>query len=214
MKYIIMCGGKYSRWKTPRQLLKIQGEEIVARTIRLLKSEGVRNIAISSNDNRFAAFGVPLLKHKNEMTVRGTDDVSGAWVNAFYPTADPACYLMGDVVFSQAAIRTIVQTETDSIAFFGSTPPFSPMFIKEYAEPFAFKVNDQKRFRAAIDFVNANLGTGIFCRHPIAWELWQVINGFDVREINFDSVTPINDYTCDIDNPKDAERIEAVLCVL
>ena len=214
MKYIIMCGGKYSRWKTPKQLFKIQGEPIVARTIRLLKSEGVRDIAISTNDSRFAGFGVPILKHKNNMKVDTSEHVTGAWVEAFFPMDEPACYLMGDVVFSQAAIRTIVQTETDSIRFFASVPPFSPMFIKEYAEPFAFKVNDQKRFRAAIDFVNANLGTGIFCRHPIAWELWQVINGFDVREINFDSVTPINDYTCDIDNPKDAERIEAVLCVL
>lgn len=214
MKYIVMCGGRYSRWKTPRQFLKIQGEPIVARTIRLLRSEGVRDIAISSNDDRFAAFGVPLLKHRNEMTVKNAEEVSGAWVNAFCPMTDPACYLMGDVVFSQAAIRTIVQTETDSIRFFASTPPFSPLYIKEYGEPFAFKVTDQKRFRAAIDYVKANLHTGIFCRHPIAWELWQVINGKDVQEIDFDSVTAINDFTCDVDAPEDTKRIEAVLCAL
>lgn len=212
MKHIIMCGGQYG-WETPRQMTEILGEPVVARTIRLLRQEGVEDIAISATDIRFARFGVPVISHENDFQVE-CGEIRGSWVNAFYPTDDPACYIFGDVVFSQDGIRKIVKTDPAGIAFFGSTPPFSPMFIKEYAEPFAFKVNDQKRFRAAIDFVNANLGTGIFCRHPIAWELWQVINGFDVREINFDSVTPINDYTCDIDNPKDAERIEAVLCAL
>ena len=214
MKYIIMCGGKYSRWKTPKQLLKIQGEPIVARTIRLLKSEGVRDIAISTNDSRFAGFGVPILKHKNNMKVDTSEHVTGAWVEAFYPTNEPACYLMGDVVFSQAAIRTIVQTETDSIRFFASVPPFSPLYFKKYGEPFAFKVADQRRFQAAIDFVAANVDTGIFCRHPIAWELWQAINGKDVQEIDFDSITAINDFTCDVDAPEDAKRIEAILCEL
>ena len=213
MKYIIMCGGQYG-WKKPRQMTEIQGEPIVARTIRLLRQEGVADIAISASDRRFARFGVPVITHENDFLVENGRVVRGSWANAFFPMADPACYIFGDVVFSQEGIRKIVKTNTDGILFFGSTPPFSPLFIKEYAEPFAFKVNDQKRFRAAIDFVNANLGTGIFCRHPIAWELWQVINGFDVREIDFDSVTAINDYTCDIDNPKDAERIEDVLCKL
>ena len=214
MKYIIMCGGKYSRWKTPRQLLKIQGEPIVARTIRLLKSEGVRDIAISTNDSRFAGFGVPILKHKNNMKVDTSKHVTGAWVEAFFPMDEPACYLMGDVVFSQAAIRTIVQTETDSIRFFASVPPFSPLYIKEWGEPFAFKVADQRRFRAAIDFVAANVDTGIFCRHPIAWELWQVINGKDVQEIDDREINVINDFTCDVDCPADIEKIEAVLCEL
>ena len=73
-------------------------------------------------------------------------------------------------------------------------------------------MSDQKRFRAAIDFVIANIDTGIFRRHPIAWELWQVINGKDVHLIDYDSVIPINDYTCDIDEPEDAPRIEAMIC--
>ena len=213
MKYIIMCGGHYSKWQSPKQMLKIQGEEIVARTIRLLRGEGVENIAISTNDKRFAVFGVPLLQHENDMRVDG-NRVAGCWVHAFYPTAEPACYLMGDVVFSQAAIHTIVRTETESVRFFASTPPFSQLYIKPWAEPFAFKVADQKRFRAAIDFVAANVDTGIFCRHPISWELWQVINGGNTKQIDYQTVTGINDFTCDIDEPGDIRRIEAVLCGL
>lgn len=207
MRYIIMCGGHYDYWKTPRQLTKIRGEPIIARTIRLLREAGVDDIAISTDDDRFLQFGVPLLRHFNDFDTHGR----GCWVEAFFPTGDPACYIMGDVVFSPEAIRTIVETQTEHIAFFASSPPFSDLYIKPYAEPFAFKVTNQRRFRAAIDFVKANEDTGIFCRRPIAWELWQVINGESVTDINFYNYTVINDYTCDVDQKSDAERIEEVI---
>ena len=47
MKYIIMCGGIYKKWETPRQMLPINGEPIVARTIRLLRENGIKDIASS-----------------------------------------------------------------------------------------------------------------------------------------------------------------------
>ena len=28
MKYIIMCGGDYKKWKTPKQLIRINGEPV------------------------------------------------------------------------------------------------------------------------------------------------------------------------------------------
>lgn len=33
MKYIIMAGGEYRHWETPRQLLEIRGEPIIGRTL-------------------------------------------------------------------------------------------------------------------------------------------------------------------------------------
>ena len=213
MTYIIMCGGDYEAWETPRQLLQICGETIVRRTIRLLREEGVEDIAISATDERFEGMGVPVLRHENDFSVT-EDGFTGAWVHAFYPTDEPACYLMGDVVYSPEAIHAIVSVETDDVLFFASAPPFSPLFIKKWAEPFAFKVVNQKRFRAAIDYVDASVDSGIFRRHPIAWELWQVLIGRRVRDIDYDTVTAINDYTCDVDYPEDAARLEAILCGL
>ena len=208
MKYIIMCGGNYD---FPRHFTPILGEPVIARTIRLLEENGVDDLYISTNDERFAQYA-PILRHINEFTVKNAEVESGAWVNGFWPTTDPVCYIFGDVVFSPEAIKTIVEHETKSVDFFASTPPFDWKFVKQWAEPFAFKVVDQKRFRAAIDYCIANLKTGIFRRHPIAWELWQVINGKDVHLIDYDSIVPINDYTCDIDHPEDAPRIEAMIC--
>lgn len=210
MIYIIMCGGVYRDWETPRQLSEIRGEPIVGRTIRLLREAGVEDIAVSASDPRFGAFGVPVLRHDNPMTVSG-GRVSGCWVSAFWPTEEPACYLMGDVVFSPEAVRTIVETGTEGVRFFASVPPFSKDYIKSWAEPFAFKVTDQARFRRAIRYVEANASSGIFRRDPIAWELWQVIIGGYVNSIDYGSITPINDYTCDIDQPEDAARIEALM---
>ena len=210
MKYIIMCGGSYAMWQTPRQLTEINGEPVVARTIRLLRDAGVEDISISARDVRFSEFGVPVLKHENRFDVR-VGHTEDCWVSAFYPTNEPVCYLMGDVVFSPDAIRTIVDTETDSIMFFASCPPFDSRYIKPWAEPFAFKVADQTRFREAIDYVKRNMTTGIFRRHPIAWELWQVINCENPRTINYNNYVAINDYTCDIDDACDAFRISEAM---
>lgn len=209
MKYIIMCGGHYAGWDTPRQMIPIRGEPVVARTIRLLESAGVDDISISTNDGAFRQFGVPILRHENHF--KGYTNLGGSWVEAFFPTDQPACYIMGDVVFSPEAIAKIVNANTGDIMFFASAPPFSPFYIKDWAEPFAFKVIDQKRFRAAIDYVKANELTGIFRRRPIAWELWQVINGECVRDINYNNYITINDYTCDIDGADDARNINRVL---
>lgn len=205
MKYIIMCGGEYQGWETPRQLLPIKGEPLVARTIRQLRENGIDDIAISSSDKRFGKFGVPVLKHTNKF--KGNTKNGGYWVDAFYPMDTPVCYLMGDVVFSDNAIQAIVQTGTDSVEFFASASPFSEQYIKTWAEPFAFKVVDTKRFFDAIASVRYFQDLGWFIRIPIAWELWQVLNNTPMNFI-VRNYTVINDYTCDIDKPDDAVEIE------
>ena len=209
MRYIIMCGGEYG-WAKPRQMTEIFGEAVVARTIRLLRQEGVQEIVISATDRRFGRFGVPVISHENDFKVEKGEVVRGSWANAFYPTEDPACYIFGDVVFSQEAIRKIVQAPEAGILFFGSTPPFSPLYIKQYAEPFAFKVVDQYHLHKAVDRVKELDRMGAFQRKPIAWELWSVIRGTNPNRVNKHYVA-INDYTCDIDNPEDVEKVRGAM---
>ena len=206
MRYIIMCGGQYQKWKTPRQLLLYEGEPIVQRTIRLLRENGVRDIAISSDNPAFEQFGVPVLKHENDFTVYRNNTCTGSWYDGFYPTVLPVCYLFGDVIFSPEAIRTIVGTETDDIEFFASAPPFSPDYPKEWAEPFALKVNDTERLWNAIRRTKELKAQNRFHREPIMWELWQVLSGSRLNHIDYGSYTVINDYTCDIDDPEGTEQ--------
>lgn len=202
-----MCGGEYLRWGRPRQLTRVRGEPIVARIIRLLRECGVEDIAISSGSDQFDQFGVPVLKHDNGYVEKG-GRISGQWCDAFYPMEEPACYIFGDVVFSPEAIRTIVETETEDIEFFGSRPPFAETYVKRWAEPFALKVARQDHLQEGIRTVTRLDAEGRFARKPIMWELWAVLTGRDINSIDFGSYVAINDYTCDIDEPVDAVRIE------
>ena len=211
MKYIIICGGTYDKWKEPKHLTKINGEPIAARTIRLLKENGVEDIAISSNDDRFAALGVPLLKHRNPYHLPKDSDAKTPWLDAFYPTPLPVCYIFGDVVFSPEAIKTIVETPTDSIQFFASAKPLPPIYPKRWAEPFAFKVEDLRLFWESVVLAKKYDEQGLFKRQPVSWELWQVIKGTPLNKIIYTNYKVINDYTCDVDTPEDARLFERII---
>lgn len=211
MKYIIMCGGEYKKWEKPRQLVKIKGEALVARTIRLLRENGVEDIAISTTHDGFEKYGVQILRHDNRYKTTDYEGEIGDWVDAFYPVQEPACYLMGDVFFSPEAIKTIVETETDYIEFFASSPPFDKeRYHKAWAEPFAFKVEDIVDFFASIQQVKLCERMGFFVRRAIAWELWQVIKRTPLNVIDYRNYTAINDYTCDVDDPEDIKFFEEV----
>lgn len=215
MKYIIMAGGKYEQWKTPRQLTKIKGRTLIERTFLMLWDNGVRasDIYISTNLEAIRDYceemKYQVLWHStnNWRVVRQGVGI-GDWCDAFYPMEEPACYLMGDVVFSPHAIRTIVETHTDDIEFFASAPPFAHNYSKPYAEPFAFKVVDQNHLKQAQERCKELRAKGVFRRDPIAWEFWQVVKNTPLNTIDYTNYTVINDYTCDIDEPKDIEKFE------
>ena len=214
MRYIIMCGGQYDAIGTPKQLFEIKGETLVARTIRLLKENGVKDIAISTNSDNFYEFNVPILQHNNGYHCdRFEHIVEGLWIDAFYPESKPVCYIMGDVVFSHKAIKTIVETETKDIEFFASAPPFSYIsgYVKSWAEPFAFKVQNNDHFFEAIDKTRELCKREAFRRYPIAWELWQVIKDTPINYIDYTNYTIINDYTCDIDHRGDIMSINELV---
>ena len=216
MRYIIMCGGDYGGWQTPRHLTEIDGEPIVARTIRLLRSAGVKDIAISTDSLAFAKFNVPLLTCENDYDVAaGYGSSTGYWCSGFFRTSDPVCYIFGDVVFSPEAIKTIVEYKTDDVMFFGSKRPFSAVYPKKHEEPFAFKVVNTEHFWQAIEEHKKLTDAGTHWRKPIAWELWFLVCGQDpaedLRNLINNSYVGINDYTCDVDWPEDAKAIEEAM---
>lgn len=194
MKYIIMCGGHYKQWSTPKQLTSLGAETILDRTVRLLKENGVKDISVTTNNHAFDNSKHNILWW----------DGNGRWLGGFYPTDEPTCYLFGDVVFSENAIKTIINTETDDIAFFASAPPFDRQYSKKFAEPFAFKVQNTQRFRKCIDAALSYKG---WMREPIAWELWQVIKNTPYNKIDYTNYTVINDFTVDVDSPNDMTSV-------
>lgn len=212
MKYILLCGGmntkEQKRFNKPRHLLEIKGEPIVARTIRLLRENGVEDISISTDaPELFEGFGVDITKCKYNDELYDDE----LWITAFIRLDFPVCYLFGDVVFSPEAIKTIVETETDDVEFFASAPPFPNTYKKRWAEPFAFKVYNNEHFNEAIiDTAYLHRFYGAFKREPIAWELWQVIKRTPLNIIDYTNYTVINDYTCDIDEPEDIKNFQFI----
>lgn len=211
MRYIIMCGGTYEKWNQPKQLAMIKGEPIVARTIRLLREAGVKDIAISTNDTRFGDFGVPVLFHFNPYHLPKDSDAVTPWLDAFFPIINPTCFIFGDVVFSPEAIKTIVNTQTKDIEFFASAKPLPMNYPKRWAEPFAFKVVNVEHFYKAIAQTVDLDRKGMFNRQPVSWELWQVIKGTPLNKVDYTNYTVINDYTCDVDVPEDIELFEKLI---
>jgi len=195
MKYFIMCGGYVCTWDKPKHLWLYEGEPILKRIIRQLKEHGIEDITVTTAKNcvrRYKKFGAKVIEYDSNTKPYH-------WVNAFYPLDEPVCYLFGDVVYSDNAIQTIIDAETDDIEFFASAPPFANDYPKKYAEPFAFKVVNQEKFRYCIDITKTLWENKQFYREPIAWELWQVIKGTTLNVIKYDNYTIINDYTCDLD---------------
>lgn len=216
MRYIIMAGGKYEEFKTPKQLLKINDEVIIERTIRLLKENGIKDIAISTTNPAFDYLEVPKLKHNNTFVHEYKNEkAKGWWLDAFYPTNEPTCYIWGDVYFSEEAIKTIVETKTDDIELFGSTPPFAYNYTKKWIEPFALKVANTSHLKEAIQRTKELALEGKTWReNPIIWELWTVIKNVPLQtKVNeyIYNYTPINDYTTDVDSTIDTIRIENCL---
>lgn len=208
MQYIIMCGGNYKHLLLPKALFKVNGETLISRTIRLLRENGIDDIAISTNSRDFNDLGVTILRHRNRYWTDKQENNYGYWVDAFYPAEYPVCYLFGDVYYSPEAIKTIIETETDDIEFFASAPPFAENYPKEWAEPFALKVINNKHLSDAVAETKQLQDDGLFVRRPIMWELWQVIKKTRINVIDYTNYTVINDYTCDIDYDRDLKFYE------
>ena len=228
MKYIIMCGGKYPQFEKPKQLLKVNGEVLVERTIRLLKANGINDIAICTNCHDFDYLNLPILMQDNQY-ISGSEYENTrsecCWLNAYYPIEDPCCYLHGDVYFSDEAIKTIIDTKVKDTMFFCTydwTDGEKDKRNYKGREPFAYKVVNQKLFRNAINDLMKMVDDGKFKNGlpPICWQLYRYLNGLEIDyntkywteinnifKTNGDYVV-INDYTTDIDHPEDAKVLE------
>lgn len=203
MKYVIMCGGEYKNFETPKQLTIINGETLVDRTIRLLKENGINEIYITSTDPRFDNCVAPRLEHKNTYKVK--DDIQeGYWLDAFYPyfkPSDKVCFMFGDVYYTEEAIRTIVDLKCVKNTLFGTSDAKNEKH-ENWGEPFAYKVVDYKTFMEGVDAVKKMQDDGITKRMPIVWELYRYLNGLDVnvQQVLDETYVCIDDGTMDVDD--------------
>lgn len=211
MKYIIMCGGNYDNFTTPKQLSVINGETLVERTIRLLKENGITDIYISSNDERFSKYATRL-EHNNSYEYKD-GKIYGYWVDAYYPLDEPCIYLHGDVYYSEDAIKKIINLNPSVNTFIGNEIARNPEH-KNWGEPFGWIIVDQEAFKKGIEETKKLQDEGKLERgYAISWELYRVLNGLDPNKqyINDDTYLSINDETIDIDAPFQIEELNKKL---
>ena len=202
-----MAGGVYDFFETPKQLSVINGETLVERTIRLLKENGINDIYISSNDDRFKQYA-PVLKHTNTYKVEN-GKILGYWLDAYYPEEEPCIYLHGDVYYSSNAIKKIINYEARYNTFIGNEIARNKEH-KNWGEPFGWIVVNQKEFRDGIDKTKKLQDEGKLERgFGISWELYRVLNGLDPNKmfIYDNTYLSIDDETIDIDAPWQIEKM-------
>ena len=209
MRYVILAKGQHKGFNIPRQLSVINGERLLDRTIRLLRENGVKDIIVTGN---YTDIDAKVIDPKGN-TYDYNNDSKGYWLDAFNGFLDkPTCFIWGDVYFSEAAIKTIVETKGDM--FFCSYQNKDKRYIKNWDEPFSYKAENIELFKEHIERVKHLYDIGYADRNPIIWEVYRSIKGIDINEHKIkDGITIINDITCDIDTPLDVEKIKFKLGV-
>lgn len=224
-----MCGGDY---KQSKGLIKVNDERLIERTIRLLKDNGINDIAITTNGNEYDYLGVEIIHNENNYKTDNYDlectNSNYSWLNAYYITNDPVCYLHGDVYFSEEAIKRIVEAEVEDTLFIctcdGSDKERNPKNVKG-REPFGFKVVNQAVFQYAIKKIKQRIDNGEFKGHlpPLSWHVYRFLNGLDIKpeatkytEVNDIFKTNgdyllIDDISVDIDTKQDLKRLKSML---
>ena len=213
MQVIIMCGGVYDNFKEHKSLSIINNEPLVARTIRLLKENGINEYYISSNEDKFNKYA-RVLKHNNSYKEKN-GIVKGYWVDAYYPTNKPTIYLHGDVYYTEDAIKKILELKPKVNTMVGNQYALNKEHVK-VGEPFGFIVVNQAKFRDAINKCKKLQDEHKIDRgFAISWELYEVLNGHNINDfiITEDTYLVIADETIDIDTPWQIDELNNKLKV-
>ena len=192
MKYIIMADGKGTRWNNyhniPKHLIEIDGETLLARTVRLLRENDARaDIVITSHDPRYEVPGARRYEPQNNHLEidRFTEEL----------IADDVCFLYGDTFYSESVIQKIAGTPAEKLLFFGNERSIV-----------AIKVADGALFRQHVDRVRALFLAGKI-EKCIGWQVYQSFEGlpFGEKTIAADYIL-IQDGTEDFNSPADYNR--------
>jgi FkbM family methyltransferase len=159
MRAIILADGPAKRWShhTPKHLIQLNGEVLLHRTVRQLRSKGITDIWITSHDPRYDVEGAQRFEPSdNHFQV----DQFYACHSLWHPcTNAPVIFLYGDVYFSDAAIDIITSSAPQEYLYFQRTWS-SSITGKNWKEGFAMSVMDTASFLFALEHLREGLVSG------------------------------------------------------
>ena len=157
-----MADGNMRRWEPgptrPKHLLTVGGETLLARLVRQIHSlEPEAEIIITSHDPRYEVSGAVRYEPQNNRIEldRFTWELIG----------DGVCFLYGDTVYSDEAVRTICGAQTDTLLFAGSRKSIV-----------ALKVGDGERMKALVEQVRTDYEAGKLAECK-GWQIFEYHTG-------------------------------------
>lgn len=199
MKVVICANGKGGRWNNylgvKKQMIPIDGEPLLHRTVRLLKQFGVSNILISASDPDFEIEGTTRFTPKRN-----------TWLIDQHPTEclnEPCLFVLGDVYWTENALRKTLEITPERFAFFHTINP-----VNNWEEEVAVKAVDYEGFKAGVKEYRQDLFKGM-AKDLGGYELRMKLLGLPYAECykNHDLVVWLDpDETCDFDWPEDYDR--------
>lgn len=199
---VIMCAGNGSRWNNylgvPKQMIEVEEEPLLYRTIRQLKERGVFNIIVT----------VPKKGHFGKLGVDEIEGSSDSEVDKFLNAKEytNAIFLWGDCFFTNEAIDTILSNRKAPM-FFGRCY-LGGGIAKGWREIFALKAN--KKFFEKAKELRTYEGKIERCA---SWELYTFVATNHIPQNKKECLlkdgqyfTIIDDETDDFDYPRDYDR--------
>lgn len=192
MKYIIMADGKGTRWNNyrdiPKHFIEVNGETLLARTVRLLKENDPEcQVIITSHDPRYEVPGAVRYEPKNN--VLEIDRFTAELIE------DDICFLYGDTYYTESAARTITKNQAEDLLFFGNERSIV-----------AVKVKDSKLFAEHVNRVRELFLQGKI-KKCIGWQVYQSFLGLSFEEKKIaEKYIYVEDGTCDFNSPEDFEN--------
>jgi hypothetical protein len=208
MRAIIMCDGRAIRWyndiqnqiwgNRTKQLVEVDGEPILHRTVRLLHENGIEDIWITSHKEEHEVEGAT--RFEPECNFDKFYAAKGLW-----KTDGVTLFLYGDVFYTKKAIREIIELPVNDFLFFGRFAVSS--LTGHGGEIYAVKIcreSGHVKFREAVllIYVWKEIGRG----KNSAWEILRYMNGARGNDIYEHTMQPnfveIDDLTDDFDTPE------------
>lgn len=212
---LIVCGGRGDRWNNylgvPKQLAPIEGEPLLARTVRQVRARGlIPAVVAQPHDNRFNVAGAAVA------WAEPSPDLGGAaryWDSRdVWSLRSRTVILHGDVWFSDEALERILTFDDGWTCF--ARLNANRLTHKPTGELFgvSFSPADIGDFERAILRAAQLWQEGVISR-CIGFEIWRAMQGLPDAEVrgstpyrNVGRCVEIDDWTDDLDRPHDYER--------
>lgn len=190
MDYIIMADGKGSRWNGylghSKHEICVGGETLIERTVRLIReNDPSAGITVTSHDPSLKTAGAERYEPKNN--VLEIDRFTAELIR------DNICFLYGDVLYSDEAMRRICTDESkEPLLFFGSEKSICAVLIR-----------DGGAFSRCFEAVRKMFVDGLLTECK-GWQVYRYYAGLplDGREIGRHFVF-VPDSTRDFNSPED-----------